>query len=164
MRYKDVKGIRDDYFEPFAFGVTGFATTDVPGTLTYNLLLDAYFNSGIPYNVPLRYNSVTVDRSGNDFLIRANCCSYIYLADTAEEKAFPFIARNRLKGDTGIVLDKDVKIHNSYILTDSIYTYYAIPTAFGTDLITSDGKVIQSSNMLPFSPRNSKERRLLESA
>lgn len=161
-------GIESDYFQPFSFGPTGLMMSDVtgrvaaPATLTHNLLVDIFYDAGMSAGALLRKNSVAVDPRGTKYRIKANCCSYLYLADTTEEKAFPFIARNRLKGDTGIVLDKDVKIHESYEVTDGRYEYQIVPSPFGTVVKTSKGKVIQSSNMLPYSPRNDKEKTLLE--
>lgn len=160
-------GIDKEYFKPFSFGPTGMfvnpvgRATDVPGTITYNLLAAIYYDSGMSNANLLRKNTVAIDQGRKGYNIKANCCSYMYLADSSELKAFPLIARKNLKGDTGVVLDKDVKVYNSYTLSDDKYTYTIEPSAFGTLVKTSEGKIIQSSNMLPFSPRNEKEERLL---
>jgi len=154
-------GIQDDYFQLFTFELTGLAAEGIPGTLNYNLLLDVYYNSGLR---PARRNSVAVDQDGLGYKIRANCCSYIYFTDAAEENAFPIIARNNIKGDTGVILNKDVKILNSYEVTDGYYTYSIEPSEQGTVVKTADGRIIQSSSGMPYNPRNEKEKRLLENA
>lgn len=160
--------IESDYFQPFSFGVTGFMISQITGRAiegawNYPLLVSIYNDAGMSNSALLRKNTVAIDDKGSSYKVKANCCSYLYFADTREEKAFPIIARSRLKGDTGVVLDKDVKIANKYEVTDGQYTYSIEPSPFGTVVKTNKGKVIQSSNMLPYTPRNDKEARLLSS-
>lgn len=65
------------------------------------------------------------------------------------EKFFPLVVRNALKGDSAIVFNKDVKVINTYVARDNSYDYIIKGDNDSTKVIARNQKIIQDSSSLP---------------
>ncbi len=122
------------------FGTVSLAATTGAVTSTHNDGdLAISFNH---YTTPDFKNAIDLGDTGSGFQIIARGFGDIILL--GEEKLFPMLSRNVLKGDSAIIFNKDVKVINSYAARDHTYLYVIKSDGISTK-VRARGKIIQDS-------------------
>ncbi len=102
-------------------------------------------------------NAVNIEKSKESYEILTRGFSDILLLE--EEKVFPLVTRNYAKGDASVIMHRNVKIPNTYIVNDETYEYTIKTIGDSTKVITKNGKVIEDSGS--FDTRLSRRQNIL---
>ncbi|MBI2558737.1 hypothetical protein HYW20_05420 [Candidatus Woesearchaeota archaeon] len=102
-------------------------------------------------------NAINIEKSDGSYEITARGFSDILLLE--EEKVFPLVTRNYAKGDASIIMHRNVKIPNTYIVNDETYEYTIKTIDDSTKVITKNGKIIEDSGS--FDTRLSRRQNIL---
>ena len=137
-----------------AFDATNDRSGDVFGTISLPVPTGAVSaslndeNLAISFNhytPPDNRNAVDLGSTGEGYQIISRGFGDIILL--GEEKLFPMLSRNVLKGDSAIIFNKDVKVINSYAARDHTYLYNIKSDGISTK-VRARGKIIQDSTGL----------------
>ncbi len=95
------------------------------------------------YSLKPYKNAVDVAKIDESFQVLTRGFSDILLLE--QEKVFPFVTRNYAKGDASVIMHRNVKIPNTYIVNDETYEYTIKTIGDSTKVIAKNGKIIEDS-------------------
>jgi len=125
-----------------------FGKVSLPsGALTFKTSIDKFAISFDRFTLPNFPNTIDLGQVGVGSQIIAKGFGDVVLL--GQEKFFPILIRNVLKGDSLIVYNKNVKVLEKYIAKDAIYNYEIISDGVSTKVFAKNGKIIQDSDSLP---------------
>src|SRR3989338_2040091 len=122
------------------------------GAVTYAPLEDKFALTFDHYTLSNYQNAFEIGKIAGGFQLLARGFGNMFLLlniKLGDNKFFPLLSRNVLKGDSLIVFNKDVKIADSYVVRDTIYDYVISADEKSTKVVARDGAVIQDSGGMP---------------
>ena len=99
------------------------------------------------FTLPNYQNAIDLGKISDGYQLLARGFGDMVLL--GNEKFFPLLVRNFLKGDSAIVFNKDVKIINTYVARDNTYDYIIKADNESTKVTARNGKIIQDSSGMP---------------
>ena len=99
------------------------------------------------FTLPNYQNAIDLGKISDGYQLLARGFGDMVLL--GQDKFFPLLVRNFLKGDSAIVFNKDVKIINTYVARDNTYDYIIKADNESTKVTARNGKIIQDSSGMP---------------